>query len=315
MKRLFILILALSFAASCSKDASQKNAYVAKIDGTAITKEDVEYEIKHLPEAAVSFFAGQEGKNRFVEELVKKELLYAEAKKRGLDKDKDLERKVEDFKKITLINMLLEKEVESASRFTDKELRDFYDKNKEQFISGTEVRISDIVVGSEQAAKKAYERLKGGEAFAKVARSMSIDKKSAKSGGDMGTFKRGQLAPELDSIAFRLSKGEVASPVRMKDGIHIIKAVETKGVTVGFERVKDIIARRLTAEKQRDIFDKFMEGLKKSHKVELNNEVISKIKAIDGSPDSKKSSDRQVEEKAGSNTNDNSSKKTSSQKK
>jgi peptidyl-prolyl cis-trans isomerase C len=284
MKRFLLvpitLIVALVFVASCAKESSQKDGkagYVLKIDGNVYTLEDVQAEVNTLPEMAKEFFHGTEGAARFVDELVKKELLYIEAKNRGLDKSKDFQKRVEEFKKITLINQMLEKEIESAAKITDKDTKDYYDKHKDDFMVNNQVRLSHIVVKTEDDAKKVYERLKKGEDFSKIASEMSIDKASAKAGGDIGNFKRGEMKPELEDVAFRLKKGEISMPIKLKDGIHIIKVTDAKGSILEFDKVKGLIGQRMAAEKQRESFDKFIENLKKKHKIEINKDVLAKI--------------------------------------
>lgn len=277
MKRFLLVLIALVFVASCTKESGQKGGYVLKIDGNVYTQEDVQAEMSTLPEMAKEFFQGPEGTARFVDELVKKELLYIEAKNKGLDKNKDFQKKVEEFKKITLINQILEKEIESAAKVTDKDIKDYYDKHKEDFMVNTQVRLSHIVVKADDDAKKVYERLKKGEDFAKVASEVSLDKASAKAGGDIGNFKRGEMKPELEDVAFRLKKGEISMPIRLKDGIHIIKVIDAKGSVLEFDKVKGLIGQRMTAEKQRESFDKFIENLKKKHKIDINKDALAKI--------------------------------------
>lgn len=189
MKKFLVLVIALVFVASCSKGGGQKGDYVIKIDNTVISKEDMQQEMNSLPDMAKEFFQGPEGTTRFADELVKKEMLYLEAKKRGLDKNKDLLKKLEEFKKITLINQLLEKEIEATAKVNEKDIKDFYDSHKSEFTQNSQIRISHIVVKTEDDAKKAYDRIQKGEDFAKVATGMSIDKATAKSGGDLGSFK------------------------------------------------------------------------------------------------------------------------------
>jgi len=284
MKKFMFLVIALVFVASCSKGGGQKGDYVIKIDGTVISKEDMQQEMNSLPDMAKEFFLGPEGTTRFADELVKKEMLYLEAKKRGLDKNKDLIKKIEEFKKITLINHLLEKEIEAASKVTEKEIQDYYNSNKNDFAMNSQIRISHIVVKTEDDAKKAYERLQKGEDFAKIASSLSIDKATAKLGGDLGSFKRGEMSRELEEVAFRLKKGEVSQPIKLKDGIHILKATDTKGTTVEFDKIKGQIGQKLTADKQKDAFDKFIEKLKKTYKVDINKDALSKLSAAPAQP-------------------------------
>lgn len=277
MRRIFLLMMAFIFIAACSKGGGTPGNYLLKIDGTTLTRENVQAEMNSLPDMAKEFFQGPEGASRFVDELTKKEMLYLEAKKKGLDKDKDFERKVEDFKKITLINALLEKEIEAASKVSDKEAQDFYSSHKDDFMMHNQIRLSQIVVQNENDAKKTYEQLKNGGDFTKVASAMSTDKKSSKSGGDMGAFKKGELAPDIDQVVFRLKKGEISMPVKLKDGIHIFRVTDAKGTVVEYDKVKGMIMQRLTAEKQKSSFDKYIEGLKKNYKVEINKDELAKL--------------------------------------
>lgn len=288
MKKLLAAVLAVFFIVSCSKDSEKSRAYVVKIDGVTIIEKDLQTEMASLPEMTRELFQGPEGASRFVDEIIKKEVLYLEAKKRGMEKDKDLQKKLEEIKKLTLINQLLEKEIKAAAKVTETDIKDYYNKNKDNFIIPNQVRLSHIVLKTEDDAKKAYERLNKGEDFAKVASELSIDKASAKSGGDIGSFKMGEMSAEIENIVFKLKKGEISEPARLKDGIHIFKATDLKGSQVEFSKVKDLIAQRLTAEKQREAFDKFIEGIKKNYKIDINKDAVSKINLEQGSRSAEK---------------------------
>ncbi len=289
MKRLVLLGFIVVMMIACSKTGDQKTGtYVAKIDNKTITAEDVKTEMSNLPDVAKDFFKGPEGTSRFVNELVNKELLYLEAKKKGFDKDKNFERKMEEFKKIQLISQLLEKEIGASLKVTEQDVREYYDKHKDEFVLGNQVRISHILVKTEDEAKKVFDRLRQGEDFAKVAAATSMDKVSAKAGGDMGVFKRGELNRELEEVAFRLRKGEVSRPIPLKDGIHIIKVTDVKGTAMEFDKVKNMINQRLTAEKQKQTFEKYLEGLKKTYKIDINKEAVAKMSAEPLKPEAAK---------------------------
>ena len=258
-------------------DLSAGSTYLLKVDNVSLTKKDVQIEINALPKQAKELFKGPEGTTRFIDELAKKEMLYLEAKKQGLDGNKDFEKKVEDFKKITLINELLKKEIEANSKVTDKDAEDFYNSHKDDLMINSQIRLSQIVVQNETDAKKVYDQLKSGMDFAKMAVEMSTDKKSAKSGGDMGSFKKGELSPELDQVVFRIKKGDVSSsPVKLTDGIHIFKVSDAKGATAAFDEVKGMIVQRLTSEKEKIIFNAYIENLKKNYTVEINKDGLAR---------------------------------------
>ncbi len=280
MKRVILLItiVALIFVISCSKVGVQNSSVVAKVGPTNITQEDAGRELKALPDQIQKMFQGQEGTERFVDELVKKEVLYQEAKKKGLENNPEFQKKVEDFKKLTLISTLLEKEIEEKSKVTDKEVQDYYDAHKKDFAANNQVRASHILVKTEEDAKKLLDQIKKGADFAKLAKANSIDTGSAKNGGDLGFFSRGQMVPEFERAAFGLKKGEVSNPVKTQYGYHIIKVTGVKeGNIVEFDKIKQVLTQRLTAAKQKDLFDSYVNDLKKSYKVEINREAIAKM--------------------------------------
>ncbi len=277
MKILLIAVFSIFILSACAKDGKQKEGYVAKIDGVTITKEDVNEQMKMLPEIAIQHFQGPEGKTKFVDELVKKEMLYLEAKKKGMEKDKEFQKKLEEFKKITLINDLLDKEIEASPTVTEEDIKGYYEKSKEDFIINRQLRISHILVKTEEELNQVQERINKGDDFAKIASEMSADKASGKVGGDIGFIKKGELAPELENLLFTMRKGQVSSPVKVKDGYRIIKITDIKGNVVEYDKVKGLINQRLVAEKQRESFEKFMEKIKKNYKIEMNKDEIAKM--------------------------------------
>jgi len=274
-----ILVIPVLFAfVACAKKEGQKGSDLAKVGNVKITQADLEREIKNLPDFAQKIFEGSGGKERFLNELIKKELLYQEALKKGLDKNTEYMKKVEDFKKITLIGQLLGKEIESKTKVTDQDVKDYYEKHKEDFAPVSQIRMSLILVKTEEEAKKILERLNKGEDFAKVAKKSSINLSSAKNGGDLGYLSRGQMTPELEAAAVRLKTGEISEPLKTQSGYQIIKVTDKKiGKVVEFERVKNFISQHLSAEKQKEVFDSYIESLKKSYKVDINKEAISKL--------------------------------------
>lgn len=282
MKRVLMLLFVLCMVFACAKKEEKKGAYLAKVGDSVITQADFEREMKSLPEFVQKMFEGATGKESFLNELIKRELLYKEALKKGLDKDPEYVKKLEDFNKITLVGMLLQKEIEGKVKVSDQEVKDYYEKNKGKFAPVTKIRASHILVKTEEEARNIEEKLKKGEDFAQLAKKYSIDTATAKNGGEMGYFSRGQMVPEFEAAAMRLKLGEISEPVKTKSGYQIIKVTDKKmGQVVNFEKVKNLISQNLTAEKQKAIFDSYVDGLKKSFKVEINKEALSKLMPSD----------------------------------
>ena len=86
------------------------------------------------------------------------------------------------------------------------------------------IKCSHILLKKESEAIAILERLKKGEGFANLAKELSIDRGSAKCGGDLGLFGRGMMVKQFEEAAFKLKKGETTQePVKTEFGYHIIK--------------------------------------------------------------------------------------------
>lgn len=271
--RFLIFLLILVFIYSCA----QKDEVIVKAGSSKLTKKELQEDLKGLPPQAKMFLASPEGINKLKEELIKREILYEEAKKKGLEKSEDFKRRVEEFKKITLINVLLEQEIKSFQQVTEKDAKDYYEKHRDEFIRPTEVRLSQIVVKNEDEARKVYERVNKGEDFGIVAKELSKDEKTKALGGDMGFFKKGQLNPQIENVTFNLKKGQVSMPLNLKGDLYIFKVTDVKGTPAPFESIKQQLMEQLKIKRQQEWFSNYIEGLKKKHKVEVNEKALQEI--------------------------------------
>jgi peptidyl-prolyl cis-trans isomerase SurA len=72
-------------------------------------------------------------------------------------------------------------------------------------------------------------RVMGGENFATLAILYSEDPGSAKQGGELGMFGRGEMFPEFEASAFALEKDQVSEIVKTDAGFHILQMIERRG--------------------------------------------------------------------------------------
>lgn len=271
---LFAIIFAAFLVFSCSQS---KDEVILKAGSSKLTKKELQEDIKNLPPQTKLFLASPDGINRLKDELIKREVLYEEAKKKDLAKSEEFKRRLEEFKKLTLINMLLEQELKNLQPVTEKDAKDYYEKNKDQFIKPSEVRLSQIVVKNEEEAKKVYEKIDKGEDFGKIAKELSRDERTKANGGDIGFFKKGQLDPQVENLAFNLKKGQVSMPLNRKDGLYIFKITDVRGTPIEFEQIKQQLTEQLKAKKQQEWFNSYIEELKKKYKVEVNEKALQDI--------------------------------------
>lgn len=89
-----------------------------------------------------------------------------------------------------------------------------------------EVRVSHILVGSQEKATELLNKIKAGYNFEKIAQEESKCP-SRKKGGDLGWFTRGKMVREFENTSFSLKKGDLGL-VKTQFGWHIIKKVDEK---------------------------------------------------------------------------------------
>jgi peptidyl-prolyl cis-trans isomerase SurA len=124
------------------------------------------------------------------------------------------------------------------------EVRDFYSSipNDSLPFFSAEVTVGQIVKKPEvnaRAKEQIFEQLRqfkndigtGKADFAALAKQYSEDPGSGAQGGDLGFFRRGELAPQFESTALALKPGELSDPVETDFGVHLIQLLEIKNGT------------------------------------------------------------------------------------
>ena len=183
-------------------------------------------------------------------ELIKK--LDQMRKEMNLDSMEDLEKAAqaqgisfEDFKQNArnqiITQQVIGREVGQKLVIDKGEEQKFYDTHQSELNQPEQIKLSEILISTEkktkdltdeqqlQAAKaKAddlLDQIDKGAKFEDVAKKNS-DGPSAAQGGDLGYFKRGTLAKELEDVTFAMKPGEVSEVIRTRQGYVMLKVVE-----------------------------------------------------------------------------------------
>ena len=86
-----------------------------------------------------------------------------------------------------------------------------------------EYKMSDIALATEADAQAALNRIKKGEPFDKVAKSVSLAPNKVQ-GGAVGWVQTGQVPPQISAVLVNLAKGQVSqSPIQLEQGWYLVK--------------------------------------------------------------------------------------------
>jgi peptidyl-prolyl cis-trans isomerase C len=158
---------------------------------------------------------------------------------------------------------------------TDKEIKVFYEKNKSRFVIPEAVHVRHILIAkaagdddkikTEKRAKadSLRKQLLAGADFAELAKNNS-DCPSKNTGGDLGTFTRGDMVKPFEQAAFAQEKNAIGPVVETDFGFHIIQVLDRIAPkTMGLdEAMKTRISAHLQQIKQQKIFETMLKKLR-----------------------------------------------------
>jgi peptidyl-prolyl cis-trans isomerase SurA len=217
-----------------------------------------------------------------IEDIKKKNSLNDAEFEKTLAKENMTLKEYEDQLRDQLIMAkLVNQEVRSKVVIGDNDIASYYERNKKDFFLGEQVKLSHIFLKlSDKAAeeernniKETIDRISGklrsGEDFAVVAKAYSHGP-TASSGGSLGFLKRGEIAPELEEVAFSLKEGEISDPIWTRGGVHILKIeskVENKYKPL--EVVAEEIRKILIEKEMKNIYREWISGMRENSFIEI----------------------------------------------
>ncbi len=223
----------------------------ASVNGTIITNDMVEQGIK------MALSQGQkdspELRKAVIQKFIEVLLLSQQAEKDGLANSEKANSQLMLIRQNYLADLELSSYM-AKNPITDADVQAEY--NKEVASLGpqgmiNEYKVSDIAVASEADAQAALNRIKKGEPFDKVAKSVSLGPNKAQ-GGAVGWVQAGQVGPQIASVLANLSKGQVSqAPIQLQQGWYLVKLEDKKSSKPPtFEQAKPSIRAGLVQRKQ-----------------------------------------------------------------
>jgi peptidyl-prolyl cis-trans isomerase C len=272
-----------------SEEKGLREKELTRINDVSISLMEFQQMLEKQPLEGKMKLLSEQGTRDFLENyVIPREVLYQEAKRRGLDKNKDTLAKIEDTKRAILIEALLEEVLRGKGEVTEEEIQRYYKENQGLCTEPQEIRIRHIVVNTEPALKEVVMKLSQGESFEKLASNYNVGK-FKEDGGNLGYIRRGQLAPpfaQFEEVAFSLKKrGAISEVVSTPYGYHIIRLEDMRGTALRpLNQVKERIRFFLQPKKKQEAYLEYVKGAKSKAKILINEKLWAEEKEKESKP-------------------------------
>jgi foldase protein PrsA len=178
----------------------------------------------------------------------------------------------QDVQDLIRRQIILDKAVGGKIHITDKQIKDYFDKNRAQFDKPPMARARHILVPDMKTAQKVETDLKNGKDFAAEAKQYSIDPGSRDKGGELGFFRKGQMVPAFEHYAFTGPIGKISAPIKSPFGYHVIQVEERKpGTTANLATAHDQIQQQLRQQQEAPLIPSFLQRLQSSANIKIDD--------------------------------------------
>jgi len=282
------LLSTVCFGLGCrdlaAKRTGKKDAVLAQVDDVAITVAEFEERLNSQSPYVRARYASLDHKKEFLENLVKFEVLAAEARRLGLDRDPEVVRAM----KQVMIQKLLKQQIDrfKAEDIPEAEIQTYFDGHQDEYNRPPEIRVSMILVPDEASANKvlADPRSKGLEnlGFRELVTQYSIDQETKERGGDLRFFdaQNRELPAELIAAAFKLVNiGDVSPAVKTQRGYMVLKLTgQRRALVRTLAEVSQQIRAKLFRERRQKLMDEYEEQVRKKSRIAVHDAELAQVR-------------------------------------
>ena len=242
---------------------------LAQVGALTVTEAEVEEFLVGMGQRGMQYNS-PEGRKMILEQLIADKLFLQDARRNLYEAEAEFRAEFQKMKDTLLIRYASSKALKGVT-VSDKEVLDYYEANKEQFVGPATVDASHILVASREMALEILAKINAGETtFEDAARDYSSCP-SKENGGSLGEFGQGQMVPEFDKAVFAMEEGTItAEPVETQFGFHLIKLnKKNESQVTPFAEIEAELREALTGEKMRAAYQSKINQLKIMYPVDM----------------------------------------------
>lgn len=295
--RRFLALGLCALALACAPQTPGKSGTpVARGNGIVVTADEFKARLDEQSPFIRARYTTLERKKEFLDNLIRQEILAAEAERQGLDKDPDVRN---TLRKI-MVQKLVQKKFQPDANPPDvpeADLARFYEEHKAEYVRPRRVRVHALVLnaapGTPERAKKLAlarktlakvkaEEKKNPMAFAQEVAQVSEDQASKQLAGDLQFRSYDELektySKAVADAAFALKPGEYSGVVEAPTGFFILRFTgEQPELNRTLDQVRPQIAAKLSRDRKTKEFDEWMKQLRESAQVTVDDKALEAV--------------------------------------
>lgn len=272
MKDFLSIVLALIFGMSIPVISLGADKPFVTINGTAVPQEAADMYMAQGRANGMS--RGPELQSSVREELIRRELMFQEAMKLGIDKKPTIKTALDSERRKLMVQAKLVAQTIVVQAYVkdfidkhpigDVELKAGYETMKAKG-GRTEYRIRQILVKNEADAQAIIAKLKQGVRFERMTE-QSIDANSRLNGGNIGWSSPSKFVKPLADAIDHLQKGQYTQmPVKTDYGYYVIKVDDIRPMSPpSFDEMRPMLLKQA----QEQMVDNMIQNLRAKAKIQ-----------------------------------------------
>lgn len=306
----FILLLLLSASLPGGCTFTGPGRIVARVNDRPITRSELDQRIRLLkfiygPDAQAEL-TGKDARQRVLAMMVEETLLVQNAAAKKLrphpqkvktqnelifqflsDRfgsterlEEELERAglertdVSDYVERLVLLETLYQEVTEEVEVTKEEVREYYERNRDEFEIPDLLKIRRVLVKDRATAERLRNEALAGADLAELARINSSREEDRRTAGNLGYLMAGQLPPEVERVVTGLPPGEISQIVKVEDGYAFFRLEDViESEQPGFEEIFPAVEERTLIAKQSRFFDNYVKDLAGKHDIFIDQQI------------------------------------------
>lgn len=268
------------------------NAVLVQLTNGVITQKDVDLRTKKLHPMYQSRFKTVEGQKQVIEAILQEELFYHEAIEQGYQNRPDVIANVKAAQKPIVNELFFQEEIVNKLTVNAKEVSQFYETNKAQFIIPPSITIKHLQVKNSEDADEVQNLLDKGESFDELIENYSTNRYSKEKQGIIANIRNNDYITgigkdhELDELIYAAPIGDKIYSAHTETGYHFFQKIEhIKERYKELEEVKNDISNQLKQKKEKDYYDNLIAQLIKANDIEIDYDYIKDTNFLAIHPD------------------------------